>query len=145
MIPLNRMKSSGKVELWDLGPQFAPKPPAAPEEPDKAKLRGAELAAAEVAYEDACDHYRDQLRAYNEARKAHRAWQEKNGGPVKVEFWGVDAREAMELEPDRYILDLPRGARPGKAQLEAEERQAAEIEELKKAASLDPLHAGALR
>lgn len=136
-IPLHRVKNNGKVDIWDLGPQVAPKPPAAPDEPD-ARLKGGELAAAQVAYEDACEAYKDQLRDYNERRKAHRAWHEEKGGPVKQEFWGVDATFAMEREPERYKLDLPRGTKPGAAQLAAEERAEVEIEELKRARALDP-------
>lgn len=138
MIPLSRVKPNGKVDLWDLGPQVAPKPPAAPEEPDKGKLKGAELAAAEVAYEDAVAAYKASLRDWNERRAHHRAWHAENGGPKKVELWGADARHAMEIEGDRYKLDLPKGQKPGQAQIEAEERAAAELEALKRAQSLDP-------
>lgn len=143
MIPYQRVKPNGKVDLWDLGPQVGPKPPAAPPAPDATKLKGAELAAAEVEYEDACERYKDELRDYTAARKAHARWSIEKGGPIKVELWGVDARHAMETEPDRFKLDLPKGMKPGKAQQEAEERAAAEAEELRQARSRDPLHAGA--
>jgi hypothetical protein len=144
-IPPDRIKKNNRVDVWDLGPQVAPRPPAAPEEPEKSKLKGSELAAAEVAYEDDCERYRDELRAWNAAKKTHREWIDRIGGPVKIELWAVDARMAMDIEPDRYVLDLPHGAKPGKAQRENEQREAAEIDRLKRAASLDPLHAGAIR
>lgn len=142
MIPYQRVKPNGKVDLWDLGPQVPPKAPPAPEKPDE-KLKGAELAAAEVEYEDACDRYKDDLRDYTTARKSHAAWARDKGGPIKVELWGVDARHAMETEPDRYKLDLPRGMKPGKAQAEAEKAAELEAEELRQARSRDPMHAGA--
>ena len=145
MIPLNRVKPNGKVDLWDLGPQVAPKPPAAPKEPDKDKLKGAELAAAELEYEDACELYKGELRAYSAARKAHLEWRESKGGPLKVEMWGIDARHAMEVESDRFVLDLPKGMKPGKAQLEAEELAKIEAEELRRARASDPMHAGAMQ
>jgi hypothetical protein len=141
-IPFNRVKLNGKVDLWDLGPQVEPKPPAAPDAPD-AKLKGAELAAAELEYEDACELYKGQLRAYSAARKAHLAWKDEKGGPVKVEMWGVDARHALENWPDRFKLDLPKGTKPGRAQAEAEEMERVAADEIRQARSKDPLHSGA--
>lgn len=136
-IPLNRMKRTGKVDIWDLGPQTAPVPPAAPVEPDP-KLKGHELAAAQVEYEDSMAGYKDRLRAYTAARKAFADWKVVNGGPIKVEFWGIDAMHAMETDPERYKLDLPNGMKPGRAQYEAEERAKAEREELERLAAIDP-------
>jgi hypothetical protein len=138
-IPLNRMKRNGKFEVWDLGPQVAPKAPPAPDGPDQ-KLKGAELAAAELEYEDACEAYKDKLRAYTAARKAHREWQEEKGGPIKLEMWGCDLRNALAVEPDRYVIDLPKGMKPGRAQIEAEKMEAAEAEEIARARSRDPMH-----
>lgn len=143
MIPLNRVKLNGKIDLWDLGPQIEPKPPAAPDAPDT-KLKGAELAAAELEYEDACEIYKSQLRDYTAARKAHIEWIRQKGGAIKVELWGVDARHAIETEPKRFMLDLPKGTKPGKAQIEAEEMARLEADELRQARSRDPLHSGAM-
>lgn len=138
-IPMNRVKQNGMVEFWDLGPQIAPKGPDAPIEPKESKdLKGADLAAATVEYEDACEHYKDELRRYTAAKKAYRDWHAENGGPVKLERYGVTAREAFEREPHRYKLDLPRGQKPGRAQIENEERAVIEADELKRARSLDP-------
>ena len=98
-IPFDRINKNNRVDLWDLGPQVGPRPPAAPEEPDKSKLKGVELAAAEVAFEDATEDYRNSLRAWNAARKEHRDWLDRIGGPVKLQMWHVEAKEAMEIEP----------------------------------------------
>jgi hypothetical protein len=148
MIPFARVKQNGKVDLWDMGPQVEPKAPDAPvppEEPDRTKLKTvalaaavAEHAAATLEYEDDIERYKDALRRWTSDRKAYRAWKDENGGPVKVEMWGVDARHALDREPERYKLDLPRGTRPGSAQVAADAAHAAEIEELKRAAALDP-------
>jgi hypothetical protein len=148
MIPFARIKPNGKVDLWDMGPQVEPKAPAAPippDEPDRKKLKGAALAhavaehaAASLEYDDDVERYKDALRRWTADRKSYRAWKDEKGGPVKVEFWGVDARHALETEPDRYRLDLPRGEKPGRAQLEADAAYAAELEDLKRAAALDP-------
>lgn len=144
MIPLNRMKSNNKCDLWDLGPQVAPKAPPAPEAPDKAKFKNAaEFAAAELEYEDNCELYKSALRRFTEAKKAHLEWLEQKGGPIKVEFWGPDANEAFERDPGRFVLDLPKGLKPGKAQIEAEARAREADEEIRQARSKDPLHAGA--
>lgn len=43
-------------------------------------------------------------------------------GPVKIERTGILAREALQRDPDRYKLELPRGVKPGQAQFDAEER-----------------------
>jgi hypothetical protein len=138
MNPLERrIKRNGKVDLWDCGPS-RPAAPEAPAAPDAAKLKGADLAAAQVAHEDACELYKKQLRAYSAAKVAFAEWQETKGGPVKVELWGVDARHAMEVEPDRFKLELPRGVKPGRAQIEAEQLAEAEADALNQARASDP-------
>lgn len=137
MSPLERrIKKNGKVDLWDTGPTrpVAPKEPAAPDE----KLKGVELAAAQVEYEDALERYKNELRAFTAAKRAFTEWHDKNGGPVKVELWGVDARFALEREPDRFKLDLARNQKPGRAQIEAEEMAALEAEGLERTRASDP-------
>jgi hypothetical protein len=58
------------------------------------------------------------------------AWENEYGGPVKIEFFAVDARHALKTEPNRYLMKLPKGVRAGQAQLDAEERATAENEEV---------------
>jgi hypothetical protein len=138
MNPLERrIKKNGKVDIWDCGPS-RPAAPIAPIEPDDAKLKGADLAAAQVAHEDACERYKHQLRAYSAAKLAFAEWQETKGGPIKVELWGIDARHAMEVEPERFRLELPRGMKPGRAQIEAEQLAEAEADALDHARASDP-------
>lgn len=136
MIPLHRVKPNSKVDIWDVGP----KRPEAPKEPVPvdAKLKGSDLAIAQVEYEDAIDLYKRELRAYAALRRDHETWHRMNGGPVKIELWGVDANHAMQIDPDRYKLDLPRGVKPGKAQVEAEEMAKAEGLELAALRERDP-------
>lgn len=45
-------------------------------------------------------------------------------GPVKLERTSILAREAMQRDPERYRLELPRNIKPGPAQIEAERRAA---------------------
>lgn len=136
MIPQNRVKPSGKVDIWDLGPQ-RPDAPAEPK-PVDTKLKGADLAIAEVEYEDAIDLYKRELKAYAALKREHERWHRENGGPVKFELWGIDARHAMQTDSDRYKLDLPKGAKPGKAQAEAERLAELEGVELAQARERDP-------
>lgn len=137
-IPLSRVKPNGHVDIWDLGPQVEPKPPEAPKAPDSNKLKDADLAVAQMEHEDALEVYKRKLREYAAARRAHLDWTETNGGPIKISQWGADARHSMTVEPDRYKIDLPKGMKPGKAQIEAEERAKVEAEELEHARNRDP-------
>lgn len=136
LIPEHRVKPNGKVDLWDLGPT-RPVPPEAPTPVDE-KLKGHELALAQIDYEDGMTLYKDRLRFYAAAKQAHEKWHRDNGGPVKVEFWGIDATYALEKGPERWRLDLPRGVKPGKAQLDAEEMARAEGAELAALRERDP-------
>lgn len=137
-IPPNRVKKNGRVDIWDLGPQAAPTAPAAPSAPDEKALKGADLAAAQVEYEDGLIAYKNALRGYTAARNAYREWKITMGGPIKIEQWAIDATHSINIEPDRYKLDLPRGQQPGRAQIEADELAKREREELERAASADP-------
>lgn len=136
-IPLNKVKKNGKVDLWDMGPP-RPELPPEPATPDKAKLKGAEFAATEVAYEDELVAYKDELREHARLMRDYRDWQRDKGGPVKVELWGIDARHALDREPKRYRIELPKDVQPGKAQREAEEQALAEMDALQRAHAADP-------
>lgn len=59
-------------------------------------------------------------------------------GPVKIERTTIIAREAMQRDSERYKLELPRGTKPGPAQIEAE-RIAAEIAAEENAEPPDPV------
>jgi hypothetical protein len=138
MDPLERrIKKNGKVDLWDCGPT-RPLAPEAPVEPDDKKLKGADLAAAQVEHEDNLERYKQQLRDYAAAKRAYLEWHDEKGGPIKIELWGIDARHALNNFPERWKLDLPRGQKPGRAQIEAEEMAEAEANDLNRARASDP-------
>lgn len=61
------------------------------------------------------------------------------GGPLKIEFTGILAREALQRDPERFKLDLPRGMKPGPAQEEAD-RRAAEAQAEADAEAPDPVY-----
>lgn len=48
-------------------------------------------------------------------------------GPLRLEMTAILAREALQRDSDRYKLELPRGEKPGPAQIEAELRAAEEL------------------
>lgn len=136
--PRSRIKQNGKVDLWDLGPQRAAAPQA-PKAPDLDKIKdAADRALAEVEHEDAIEKHKHHLRAYGAAKREHQRWHEENGGPVKVELWAVDAKHALEVDGARYKLDLPKGAKPGAAQVEADQKAEAEKDAIDRARSSDP-------
>lgn len=66
-------------------------------------------------------------------------------GPVKIKRQAILAREALQRDPDRYRLDLPRGVKPGPAQEEAERRAAEEAAEAEAEAAADPVYGAARR
>lgn len=139
------IKRDDHVDLWDIGPVRV-EAPAAPVEPVESKdLKGADLALAKIHYEDALEDYKLALRAYGAAKQEHTRWHRENGGPVKVNFWSTDAVHALETEPKRYFLELPKGMKPGEAQARADEVAAMTEQELKDAREKDPQFGKGLR
>lgn len=49
-------------------------------------------------------------------------------GPIRIELFPIDAKHALKFR-DRYVFKLPKGKTPGPAQIEAEERAAAESDD----------------
>jgi hypothetical protein len=141
--PAQRVKTNGKVDLWDLGPQVEPKAPAAPAEPDE-KLKGAELAAAELEYEDACEIYkgicaptrRRARRISNGSRKRAARSRSNSGAPTRATRW-KSSRIASSSTCRRAPSPARRRPRPRKW-------PSGEADEIKQARSRDPLHSGAM-
>lgn len=136
-IPANRVKQNGKVDLWDLGPR-PPKKPEKPKAPDPTKLKDADLVEARIGHEYELERYEHELREHERLKREYLDWLRTKSGPVIVEFWGADASHAGDVEPERYMLDLPKGKAPGKAQREAEEMAEAEAEAMQRARQNDP-------
>lgn len=61
-------------------------------------------------------------------------------GPVQIFRTGILAREALSRDPERYVLTLPKGIKPGPAQIEAEERARDEAEEANAERNADPVY-----
>jgi hypothetical protein len=127
-----------KAKVWDLGPQ-RPQQPIAPVMPERtAKMTDADFAILEIEYEDGLEDYKKALRAYSAARKEYDRWREQVGGPMVLDMWSVDSKDATARDPNRYMLELPKGMKPGKAHMEQLERERAREEELAAAADRDP-------
>jgi hypothetical protein len=120
MLPLHRIKPNGKIEIWDMGPKEppAPVPPASVSD----DLKGPKAVVARAEYETKEKVFKKDYEAYVAASHEYVRWHDKNDGPVKVDLWSIDAIHALNVDPDRYMVDLPKNAKPGKAQIEAEER-----------------------
>lgn len=134
-----------KGRLWDLGPSV-PEPPVRPAVPT-GKEGSPELELALIEFKGEAANYDNALKAWGQAKKDFAAWQAMYGGPYEIERFSVDAREALQIAPERYFVSdsrlpnhgLPKGRKPGKWHHEEQERQA----ELKKAmarqAANDPI------
>jgi hypothetical protein len=136
----DRTMRNGQCPLWDLGPT-RPNEPIAPTAPDKTGS-ATEQALAQIQYEDAVEDYKKGLRAYGALKREYDHWRMQIGGPVKIYNWTVEVVRMVVAFPERYVLDLPRGIKPGKAQIENEEREANEEYERLAARKQDPQFGG---
>ena len=128
------------VKFWDLGP-VRPVAPDAPLPPND-KLKGAELDLAKIQYDDALEDYKIALRRFAADRKIYDDWRKASGGPVQIERNPVVAREAMFRDPDRFVMTLPRGAKPGRVDAENKRKQYDREAALKADAKKDPHFGG---
>ena len=64
---------------------------------------------------------------------------EAAGGPVQLIMRTVNAKDALRRDPNRYVLKLPRGIKPGPAQAELEQRNRDEASDFAALAARDPV------
>jgi hypothetical protein len=126
----------GKCPIWDLGPE-RPIAPTAPVEPKKTG-KAADDDLASVLFEDAREDYKAALRVYGRDKKEYDYWRESVGGPRIVYLWGADAIHACGNFPNRYVVNLAPGMKPGRAQLAAEAQAAEEKIALQELIERDP-------
>ena len=126
--------------LWDLGPvrPTAPVPPTAPVKAGD----DTEFALAQVKYEDGLEDYKKQLRKYGLDKREWDHWRQQVAGPIKIYHWATDVVRMCAEWPERYVLDLPKGIKPGRTQEENEEREANEEYERLTARKNDPQFGG---
>lgn len=113
-----------RVRLWDLGPRRPAMP--TPAEAPTGNEGTVEHDLAMLEFEQNAERqYQDALQAYRRAKKEWDDFERRQGGPVEIEMWSVNAREAMERDPERYVLELPPGLRPGHGHADNQRRAAA--------------------
>jgi hypothetical protein len=90
--------------IWDLGPQRPRELDAPLDQPP------ADAVADRAIYEEEILHRAEVFRAYG---AEHAAWLEANGGAVQMSMHATSAAEALQRDPRRYVVDLPREVQPG--------------------------------
>lgn len=125
------------VKIWDLGPT----PPEAPGKPElpKGKEGSAEHDLALIDFRGELANYETALKAYGQAKKDFAAWHTTYGGPYQAEMYSVNAREAIQIEPSRYMVALPKGRKPGKYHADEQQRMKDERQSFAKMISRDPV------
>lgn len=125
------------VKIWDLGPT-EPEAPVKPELP-KGKEGSPEYDLALIDFRGDLANYETALKAYGQAKKDFAAWHKTYAGPYQIEMYSVNAREAIQIEPTRYMIDLPKGRKPGKFHAEEQQRLKDERDSFAKMIKRDPV------
>lgn len=100
------------VKIWDLGPK-APTIPVKPDLPT-AKEGTPQYDLAMIDFRGELSQYETGLKAYAQEKKDFDEWHRVYAGPYQIEMYSVNAREAIQIEPGRYVAELPKGRKPGK-------------------------------
>ena len=64
---------------------------------------------------------------------------EASGGPYQLTMRSVNARDALKRDPNRYVLKLPKGLKPGPKQAEIEQQERDEADHFAAEAARDPV------
>jgi hypothetical protein len=139
-----------RVWLWDIGPRKV-LPPTRPAVP-KGEHGTAEYDLAMIEFKDELETYEKALQAYRKGKAEYEKWQTDNGGAVENEWWYVDAKDALERDPNRYYVSsrtrgysklknggLPAGVKVGHGQAEIERRRREGQEDLEELRKRDPI------
>lgn len=125
------------VRIWDLGPK-------APELPEKPNLP--EGKEGTPAHDLAMIDFRAELSAYEAGLVAFKRektefdrWHKEYAGPYRFETHSVNAREAIQIDPERYVAELPKGRKPGKWHAEQLEREAEARRTFAQTVARDPI------
>jgi hypothetical protein len=82
-----------QVVLWDVGPS-APVPPERPEAP-RGKDGDLEFEIAKIDAREQIAEYGTEVQRYKRDRDEFEHWHTRNGGPIEIQMWSVDARDAL--------------------------------------------------
>jgi secreted Zn-dependent insulinase-like peptidase len=110
------------VKIWDLGPR-APETPVKPELP-QGKEGSAQHDLAMIDFRAGLSQYETALKAYAQEKKDFDEWHRVYAGPYQIEMYSANAREALQNDPERYAVELPKGRKPGKWHADEQQRQA---------------------
>jgi hypothetical protein len=89
-----RLHDLQKVILWDIGPE-KPKAPQRPPLPKKQAEGDPEYDLAKIEFNDQLAQYDADLRRHGQLKTEYQKWEREIGGPIELEFWSVDARDAL--------------------------------------------------
>lgn len=125
------------VKIWDLGPK-APELPARPALPEgKEGTPAHDLAMIDFRAE--LSAYETGLLAYRYEKTEFDRWHKEFAGPYRFETHSVNAREAIQIDPERYVAELPKGRKPGKWHHEQLEREEAARRTFAQTVARDPI------
>lgn len=158
--------SDMKVWLWDCGPEepHLPEPP----DPPSGKEGDPKYDLAKIQFKRALKTYEDALIRYEAQTKEHADWHGKNGGPIEMLFWSVNAKDALindaravkegrQAKPRWHLSartrghdklkngGLPLGVKPGHGHQAEIERQLAGEKEFVAAMKADPVFGQEIR
>lgn len=125
------------VRIWDLGPEV-PVVPTKPELP-KGKEGSPEYELAMIDFEGELATYKTALTTYGRMKKEHAEWHGTYHGPYEFETHSVNAREAIQNEPTRYVAELPKGRKAGKWHVDEKQRLADARRTFAQIAARDPV------
>lgn len=149
-----------QVWLWDCGPTEPdlPEPPEAP----TGKEGDPKFDLQKLQFRRKLKHYEDALLAYEKNLADFKDWQTRYGGPIELQFWSCDARDALlndkaAVDEGRQVaaryhishrtrgyekvvnMGLPEGVKPGRSHQENMRREADRAADLHQAMMADPV------
>jgi hypothetical protein len=139
-----------QVFLWDIGPE-KPVQPVRPIAP-KGREGSPEYELALLEFRDELERYSNSLHGFRQAIAEYEDWVSRNGGPVEIQRWSVDANDALRRDPKRYFissrtrgytrapnLGLPEGLSPGRLHADNVRRRREADEEFVQIRRSDPV------
>lgn len=138
------------VYLWDLGPT-QPKMPERPKAP-AGKEGDPDFELKKLEFQEVLEAYQAALKTFRREKAEFEDWQQRNGGPIELRMFSVDAWDALQRDKRRYCISartrgherrpnqgLPEGLKPGHGHAAQLERERAGEADLEAARRRDPV------